>query len=57
MTFQNDCPICGTGLQMYVDYEIGDYVECGDCDSEFEVVWSDPLTISEALEEEEVWVE
>jgi alpha-aminoadipate carrier protein LysW len=51
------CLVCGSGLDTPADVMANELIECDDCGSEFEVVSTVPLTITEAPHEEEDWGE
>ena len=54
---QARCPICD-GTVVADDYwEVGELVDCDDCNAMLEVTSLDPLTLEEAPEEDEDWGE
>lgn len=52
-----ECPVCGADVQLEEDFVEGELIECPDCGSELEVTSVNPVTLSEAPQEEEDWGE
>jgi len=50
-----ECPVCGTGITLEADAEVGEIIACDDCGSELEVTGKKSL--QEAPQEEEDWGE
>ncbi|HVA21899.1 MAG TPA: lysine biosynthesis protein LysW [Candidatus Micrarchaeia archaeon] len=46
------CPDCGRAVEVTLDTEVGELVECGGCGAPFEVVALVPLTLAPFDEEE-----
>ncbi len=51
------CPHCAAGVGIAEDAELGELLDCGECDEELEVVSLDPPELAPAPEEEEDWGE
>lgn len=51
------CPMCGAEVKLSNDAEAGELLDCGECDSELELVTVDPPELKEAPQEEEDWGE
>lgn len=51
------CPLCAAEVTLTTNIEIGEFLDCGECGEELEVLSLSPPTLSEALEEEEDWEE
>ncbi len=49
----NDCPVCGNGISVKCDYEVGENVTCPTCNSGFEIIWANPFTVVETSYEED----
>ena len=54
---KGECPVCAAEVELPNDTVTGELVECSDCGTELEVIGIDPLTFSEAPQEEEDWGE
>ena len=52
---KGECPVCAAEIEMGKDTVAGELVECPDCGTELEVTDIDPLTFTEAPQEEEDW--
>jgi len=52
-----ECPMCDEKISIPDDIEIGDLIDCEECDREFEVVSAQPLKLEWVDEEEEVFYE
>lgn len=53
----NECPVCGAMLDFGSTPLIGELKDCMDCGVELEVTGIEPLTLTEAPNEEEDWGE
>jgi|GEM_PF-1484051 len=52
-----ECPMRDEKISILDDIEIGDLIDCEECDREFEVVSAQPLELEWVDEEEEVFYE
>ncbi len=53
----NACPICGGGINVPADVTINELLDCGECNSELELVSRQPVRLAEAPIEAEDWGE
>ncbi len=51
--FVVECPMCAESIELPDNIEFGDFVDCEECDREFEVVSVQPLELEWVDEEEE----
>jgi len=52
-----ECPVCGAVVTINIDNEVGELIDCEECDSMLEIVSIDPPEIDQAPEEDEDWGE
>lgn len=52
---KSECPVCAAEVEIGEGTLKGELLECSECGSELEVTNLDPLTLSEAPQEEEDW--
>ena len=52
-----ECPVCGASIIIEKDAVLGEILECQECGSELELSNLEPLTLTEAPQEEEDWGE
>jgi len=52
-----ECPICGGTVTSDEDWELGELIDCPECDGMLEVVSVGPPALEEAPEEDEDWGE
>tara|TARA_R110002012_G_scaffold71618_1_gene183486 strand:- start:6 stop:236 length:231 start_codon:yes stop_codon:yes gene_type:complete len=57
MSMVPECPVCGASITINIYNEIGELIDCEECDSMLEITSIDPPQINEAPEEEEDWGE
>jgi len=53
----SECTVCAASVTLQDNTEVGEIIECGDCQSELEVVSLNPVKMEKAPEEEEDWGE
>ena len=51
------CPHCAAAVALTGDPELGELLDCNECDEELEIVCLDPPELAPAPEEEEDWGE
>jgi len=52
-----ECLTCGFDLEISLDVELGELLECNDCGTEFEIIGLNPLSVEELELGEEDWGE
>ena len=57
MSMVPECPVCGAVVTINIDNEVGELIDCEECDSMLEIVSIDPPEIDQAPEEDEDWGE
>ena len=57
MSMVPECPVCGALVIINIDNEVGELIDCEECESMLEILCIDPPQIDEAPEEEEDWGE
>ena len=57
MSMVPECPVCGAPVTINIYNEIGELIDCEECDSMLEILSVDPPEVDESPPVEEDWGE